>query len=37
MNFFLKNKGKMSIVEELMEEVTTMHMVVEGLLVMLDG
>jgi hypothetical protein len=37
MEIFLKNKGNMSIVEELMEEVTTMHMVVEGLLVVLEG
>jgi hypothetical protein len=37
MEIFLKNKGNMSIVEELMEEVTTMHMVVKGLLVVLEG
>jgi hypothetical protein len=37
MEKFLKNEGNMSIVEELMEEVTTMHIVVGGLLVVLEG
>jgi hypothetical protein len=37
MEKFLKNERNMSIVEKLMEEVTMMHMVVEGLLVVLEG